>query len=758
MKRSMKLPLLVALALGSGHALALDLGQIQVKSALGQPLLAEIPVHKATAAELQQLNVQLASGDEFSRAGVAGGRPSLPLHFNVVDAGHGHKVIRITSDTAVNDPFLDLLLEIHGGHGKSVREFTILLDPPGSSPAASSQAMAATPAKAASPAKVAPAPVPTPPAAGAGDQVSNGKFGPVERGQTLSLIAKRTLPAGVDVNQMVLALKQANPDAFYRDNINALKTGAVLRIPSKSEAEALAVAAAAAEVRRQSGDWRSGSVGSAPTTVADAGTRASTTSSPTLGGAGKGDHLALVPPKQGGKSNGGNGPNKDAATHQDLLRSQEALASLQQQSDSLKSRLKDLNDINSKNQRLLALKDSEIAELQQKLAAARKTAGMPAAAATTPAPAAPAPAAPVAKLTPAAPAAAPAPAPAEAGTAQSAPSAAASIATGSAALPAEMRPHQPAPAAKPEPAKPAAATPAKPAPVEEQAWYQQTLVQALGGGAVVLLLLLAALSRRGKGNKPVAPAKKGNSSLADRFGGAVPPPVVEQDGDVDQNLLLDQLAEHPDDIGLHLELVSLYYGRRDVEHFEAAAEAMQAHVSDPQQDEWQEVLHMGRDLVPAHPLFAEHAAAAAPVAQHDEPVVAAPAAAPAVPPAFPANPVKVSEYNFNFDLTPAHEAAAHSAEPEAPLAPPVHDEDVTVMRPAAHDWSTEQPSESSLAGEPEAAPHEFGDDPVDTKLDLARAYLDMGDPDGARSMLEEALKEGSQSQRDIAKRMLDDLH
>jgi pilus assembly protein FimV len=746
MKRSMKLPLLVALALGSGHAFALDLGQIQVKSALGQPLLAEIPVHKATAAELQQLNVQLASGDEFNRAGVAGGRPSMPLQFKVVDAGHGHKVIRITSEVAVNDPFLDLLLEIHGGHGKSVREYTILLDPPGSSPA-----MAASPATPPSPAKPAPAPVPAAPTAGAGGQVANGQFGPVQRGQTLSMVAQRTLPAGVDVDQMVLALKQANPGAFYRDNINALKAGAVLRIPSKSEAEALAVAAAAAEVRRQNGDWRNASAGTAPTTVADAGTRAGTSSSPTISGAGKGDHLALVPPKQGGKSAGGNGSDKLAAMHQDLLRSQEVLANLQQQSDNLKSRLKDLNDINSKNQRLLALKDSEIAELQQKLAAARKAAGMPAAAAT-----APAAAAPGAKPTPAI---APAPAPATAGTAKPEIPAAAATAAQPATMPVKAEAPKPAPAAKPEPAKQAAPEPAKPAPAETEAWYQQTWVQGLGGGALVLLLLLLALGRRNKG-KPAAPAK-GGSSLADRFGGAMPPPVAADGDDVDQNLLLDQLAEHPDDINLHLELVSLYYSRRDVEHFEAAAEAMQAHVSDPQQDEWQEVLHMGRDLVPGHPLFAEHAEAA-PAAPHDEPVAApAVAAAPAVPPPFPANPVKVSEYNFNFDLTPAQDAPAHPAhpaEPEAPLAAPASDEDATVMRPAAHDWSVELAPESHLAGEHEAVPHEFGDDPVDTKLDLARAYLDMGDPDGARSMLEEALKEGSQSQRDIAKRMLDDLH
>jgi pilus assembly protein FimV len=53
---------------------------------------------------------------------------------------------------------------------------------------------------------------------------------------------------------------------------------------------------------------------------------------------------------------------------------------------------------------------------------------------------------------------------------------------------------------------------------------------------------------------------------------------------------------------------------------------------------------------------------------------------------------------------------------------------------------------------------EFNDDPVDTKLDLARAYVDMGDADGARAMLSEVMKEGSQMQKDVAKRLLDTLH
>src|SRR5574337_2027618 len=81
----------------------------------------------------------------------------------------------------------------------------------------------------------APAPAPAaaaPAAAPAG--VSNGRYGPVQSGQTLSGIARDLTPAGVDLQQMMLALQHANPDAFYRDNINALKRGAVLRVPTST--------------------------------------------------------------------------------------------------------------------------------------------------------------------------------------------------------------------------------------------------------------------------------------------------------------------------------------------------------------------------------------------------------------------------------------------------------------------------------------------------------------------------------------------
>jgi pilus assembly protein FimV len=323
-------------------------------------------------------------------------------------------------------------------------------------------------------------------------------------------------------------------------------------------------------------------------------------------------------------------------------------------------------------------------------------------------------------------------------------------------------------AAKPTTAKPAIKAPAKPVPAtEEEPWFMQTW--AWGAGAAVIVLgLLAAL--RGRSRKTAEPAAASASSLADRFGTI--PHGGAGGADPDQDELLDQLAEHPDDIGLHLELVSLYYSRRDVDHFEAAAEAMHAHITDEQQPEWVDVLHMGEDLVPEHPLFSH--GFIAPRSLDDEGHEALDQFDlgsyakdhDGVPP-LPTPPVqqapKVSGYHFDFDLTPRPAQAPASAQ-----ASTAKEEEIDAL---ASSWHFDEPEvEEAVHGQPvhsldHAAEHDlshdlgghFTDDPVDTKLDLARAYLDMGDPDGAQAMLEEVMHEGTQMQKDVAKRLLESI-
>ena len=779
MNRSLKLSMMVALALGSSQLLAVDFGQVQVKSVLGQPLLAEIPLHPTSPAELKSLTVKLASSDQFARAGIVGGRTTIPLHFSIANIASKYPVIRITSSVPVDDPYLDLLIEVNGKAGSSVREYAILLDPPGMQAATVATAAPVAPTQFApnranaAPTRQAVAAAPARYPSSAPSGVTNGRYGPVKSGQTLIGIARNVAPAGVDVQQMLLALKQANPDAFYRDNINALKSGAVLRVPTSAEAQAMTLAAAVAEVRRQDSDWHARTPGK-PAVVADAATRASASSSPSATPGSRGDRLELVPAKAGGNATG-NGNKSSANVRDELLRTKESLASLQQQGSDLKTRLKDLTDINSKNEHLLSLKDGQIAELQAKLAAADKVAGEPAKASAAAAGKAVAPSA--AALEPAAKEPAVAVAGSSARTsetpvgaatstlAQSTPAAASSGGVAASSSAPATAATSTAAAASTTAAKPAAPEAArKPVsasvPVVVKPWYMRTWTWIAGLVVLVLLIVLGTLGGRRK------PAANEGSSIADRFrttpatdDNLPDADADDRDNDSDQDQLLDQLAEHPDDIYLHLELVTLYYSRRDAERFEAAAEAMYVHVTDPEQDEWQDVVHMGEDLAPEHPLFDHHEEAPAPESEagqafniddyadkHDASNVASP-----LPPALPGQPKKVSEYNFNFDLT--HPAAADLDSPF-----PVMADDATVIKPheEADAWMNPE-AEASSASDFAEAPVDFSDDPVDTKLDLARAYLDMGDADGARAMLGEALKEGSQMQRDTARELLDGM-
>jgi len=209
---------------------------------------------------------------------------------------------------------------------------------------------------------------------------------------------------------------------------------------------------------------------------------------------------------------------------------------------------------------------------------------------------------------------------------------------------------------------------------------------------------------------------------------------------------------------------------------------MHAHITDTDQDEWQDVLHMGEDLAPGHPLFDHHVEL--PPHEMNEarrafdldhyasdaalPEVEAPAAK--VPPAMPPLPSSktVSEYHFNFDLTTPDRVNPPGGEPETgkPVVPPSASDShaelssVAPVKPGSS-WQFEEPvaahRDSAHAGSSHDGLDDFNDDPVDTKLDLARAYVDMGDADGARAMLDEVIKEGTQIQQDVAKRLLETL-
>lgn len=238
-------PLLsLLLLIPSASAFALGLGAIQVDSALNEPLAARVKLISADGMPIEDIRVRLAGPDEFKRAGVE--RPFLlsRLRFEPVIPESGEAYIQVSTRETVREPFLDFLLEVSWPQGSLIRGFTVLLDPPTYQP----PQLAAT----AAPAE-RPRPISSPRSP---DRTS---YGPVQRTETLWLIAGKLQPeAGVSRNRIMIALLRSNPEAFQQGNINLLKQGSRLTIPSPAEMASISESEARAAVRRQMAEWRAG--------------------------------------------------------------------------------------------------------------------------------------------------------------------------------------------------------------------------------------------------------------------------------------------------------------------------------------------------------------------------------------------------------------------------------------------------------------------------------------------------------------------
>jgi pilus assembly protein FimV len=291
----------VALGMASTDASAFTLGQLKVQSALGEPLRAEIDVTEIAAAEADGLKINIATPEAFKNAGIPYNSALGDVKATLQRRAGGQYVVRLSGSRPLSDPFIDLLLEANGSSGRIVRDYTVLLDPPvtrqAAAPAvpiapqistpverpavaaararrerAAAAASAAPPVAAVAPATPATAPVPaaaTAPRAG-GEQVT------VQRGDTASKIAGAHKPADVSLDQMLVALLLANPDAFIGGNVNRMKAGAVLELPGATEASAVPAAEARRTVTAQSrdfGNYRQRLAENAPTSNVAAASR-----------------------------------------------------------------------------------------------------------------------------------------------------------------------------------------------------------------------------------------------------------------------------------------------------------------------------------------------------------------------------------------------------------------------------------------------------------------------------------------------------
>ncbi|TVO75311.1 type IV pilus assembly protein FimV [Sedimenticola selenatireducens] len=223
---------------------ALGLGGISVNSALNEPLDAKIQLISASPTQIEDLRVRLASADVFRRAGID--RPFLlsKLRFKAIATERGGSYIQVTTRETVREPFLDFLIEVSWAGGSLIREFTVLLDPP-TYHAPKAQA-------AVSPKRSIAATKPQSP-----QQSVDTTYGPIRSSETLWVIAGKVQPdKAFSRNQTMVALLKANPDAFQYDNINLLKKGAVLTVPSAEDIASIGESEARASVKQQMTEWR----------------------------------------------------------------------------------------------------------------------------------------------------------------------------------------------------------------------------------------------------------------------------------------------------------------------------------------------------------------------------------------------------------------------------------------------------------------------------------------------------------------------
>ncbi|HLJ37411.1 MAG TPA: FimV/HubP family polar landmark protein [Steroidobacteraceae bacterium] len=412
-KRSCR-ALALLLALPSA-AFALGLGDVRLLSPLNAPLDAEIEVTDVAPDELSTVQARLAPRESFSQLGLDYPTYLTSVQLRLVHSSDGRELIKVKSADAITDPFITLLIQVTWSHGQLMREYTMLLDPPVytpgrpavasapvSAPATQADTRAGTiaraaeaPAPAAAAAPVAPAaaasetpapaaaetntssasatesaapaasanPAPPPATATAAEQGANTTH-LVHKGETLSEIARGvsgSSSTNARTRSWMLAIYQANPRAFDQ-NMNVLRSGTVLRIPEAAQADAIAPADAAAEIRRQFTAWRATSAEAAGAAEGSAQSAAKS------GEASQPGRLRLVTPSEPASAGAGT-----AASGAEV--------------SALKGEVKDLQGQLAESKRLLDLKNQDLARLQSELAAKEAQAAKAAPPAPQPTPA-----------------------------------------------------------------------------------------------------------------------------------------------------------------------------------------------------------------------------------------------------------------------------------------------------------------------------------------------------------------------------------
>jgi len=379
MVRRLTLLLLSTVLLIPGGAFALGLGEIHLKSALNQAFDANIDLLSVKADELDGVKVALATPEAFERAGIDRLFILTKLRYEPDLNAEGRPVIHITSRQAIREPFLNFLIEVNWAKGRLVREYTVLLDPPVtldrkpspvkapvtefSAPKATQNALPSIQREV----QVSPTEQRESVRGAVVSQTGADEYGPVMANESLWKIANKTKPQGTTVEQMMMALQRKNPHAFYRQNVNNLKRGSILRMPTQEEIDFLSVREARAEFSNQVVEWKAnrsalsaGDAGGKPKATAD---RKQSTPDSKL-------ELASVRPEGEGKGGVSEGDGTEEITSKlenELLLAREQFESAKQERSDLSSQVSQLESQLTDLENLLAVRNEQLARLQNEL-------------------------------------------------------------------------------------------------------------------------------------------------------------------------------------------------------------------------------------------------------------------------------------------------------------------------------------------------------------------------------------------------------
>ncbi|QIB52043.1 FimV family protein [Pseudomonas sp. OIL-1] len=374
MVRKLVLAVTAASALMSSNmALALGVGDINLRSALNQPLEAEIELLQVKDLSSEEILPTLASADDFGRAGIDRAFFLTDLNFTPEIKPDGRAVIKVTSSRPVNEPFLNFLMEVRWPSGRVLREFTVLLDPPLYQTSSTPVTAAAPVTPPSAPRQQASAPSrPTQqaaaarPAQQASSAASEGGTLRTSPSDTLWEIALAHRPRGASVHQTMLAIQDLNPQAFLNQNINTMLANQTLTLPDAEQASQRSRADALDQVAQQTSAWQSGRRAAEPSQrQLDARQRETAAAAPAE--ADTSDSLRLVAGSEDGGGSDSAGGNGEGQLRDALDRTKEQLDSAESEKAELASRLDDVQGQLETLQRLLTLKDTQLAALQEQM-------------------------------------------------------------------------------------------------------------------------------------------------------------------------------------------------------------------------------------------------------------------------------------------------------------------------------------------------------------------------------------------------------